>query len=1444
MPDPISLAALAISGLGSLAKAAPAAALSGIVGAVADRAYLMAVRRLLDHFRDELPCPNGEIIARNVRIAQLDALSQLLKEYERSIRRPRLFWSRSTRSLVKRLPGYIALERERANDPKLSGRLRTRFGARGASLTAINSALQDGRGDGDVADVAIHVNSGEVAHSATPLARSAAQALERLSEQVVLEELKQAVGQEVLPRDFVVLFLGDRPERDGFSHRFGNQLHHALTTTETFHRAYTAVALADLQQEVREVRESSARVEESVEALRADQRLGVADADAVLGTGDSLHFVTTDTYFRRMLNVDSAFHHGRPLVGRQDVLARLLECVQGGLRSAGATVVSLAAIGGSGKTRLLLEAARRVEPTTVRWVRDGELVSFAALSELPTGPLVLFCDDAQRRQDLTELILLVDFRRDPTVLILGARPYGRAAVSTSVNVARFPTENFVDLGILDEVPTNALEGIVAEELGPAYAHAAYDLLRLAGGSVLVALVAARLLRTKNRDPRTVPLDADFQQIVLESFREESIAALPDVFDQRAAQRTLEALAAVQPVTLREADLTDAFAAYVGVDGSTLQRIIETFVRAGVLRDERSGLRIQPDVLGDHILHRAMVARGAPTQLDRELLEHLGPAVLLNLVQNVAELDWQREASGDPVRMFEEVWTSFIQAFRAAPLEDQREWLRKLAPVAAFQPRAMLDFAQMLITMPPDVLEERGSWDMLRTYSQVLEELPPLVALAANHRPTVPQALDLLWELGRGDTRMTNPHPDHGLRQLEDLVGYSRQRDLWMQNAALDAMERWLAEVKWAKHSHTPLLVAEAVLATEVMEHTPARDGRSLTFSRYGVHAGNTMALRLRAIAIVGRVALSGDVDERHAALTILLNALYCQRGTLGHEVTEQEEEAFGDQFTAILDVLEAAVAAGTDPVAMLLIRTRLHRVAHQAQLPGQASRMRAIAATVPDDDDTRLARALGYFNSDWDAADRSVEDEVAADEENRTYVAKELAAGSPAASSLVARLWAVCEAWLAARESCDASPLLHCIASQDGVLATALAQHLLEQAVDLATPQVEWLISLLSAVRVQDAGSYGALLNAASAHADPRVRAATALSMVRALGDNQRSPEELRVVQTLLRDPELVVARAAIRPLVFMKAAEVESLLGDVQLHGDWIAAGNLADVWRMRRRSDPVPRPDDAAVQNLLAQLVSVPSFKQSEANIGEMLSALAEFFPHRVLDFLNDRVRRSHELRAERAAEGRMLDWSRDHYEAIPYRGFDGLQDAFERSPHYVEVIERVLGELGTVVNGALVRNDAAREVLRTFSRWDRVLENVLRGWMRCHNQDMLGRASLLFDELRGGFVLDHHSLVADVLEYLESCEPAVRATVYQSLFRSAFNELPVARRVGTPSAALTRLDELAAPLAESYASLGRPRVHTFYLSLATEARERLQHERMRDEASAAELDEELED
>ena len=52
---------------------------------------------------------------------------------------------------------------------------------------------------------------------------------------------------------------------------------------------------------------------------------------------------------------------------------------------------------------------------------------------------------------------------------------------------------------------------------------------------------------------------------------------------------------------------------------------------------------------------------------------------------------------------------------------------------------------------------------------------------------LPQAVALLWQLGRDDDRPLNQFPDHPIRVLQDLTGYEVAKPLVMNRLAFAAM---------------------------------------------------------------------------------------------------------------------------------------------------------------------------------------------------------------------------------------------------------------------------------------------------------------------------------------------------------------------------------------------------------------------------------------------------------------------------------------------------------------------------------------------------------------------------------------------------------------------------------------------------------------------------------
>ncbi len=114
--------------------------------------------------------------------------------------------------------------------------------------------------------------------------------------------------------------------------------------------------------------------------------------------------------------------------------------------------------GGSGKSRVLLELARHLEPhgVAVRWVRDDARLEPRSIRELPIGQVAVFCDDAHRRSDLDALLRLVD-RQNPPLIVLETRPPGRPTVLGAAHKAGIPPADITDLGDLPELGEEELQ---------------------------------------------------------------------------------------------------------------------------------------------------------------------------------------------------------------------------------------------------------------------------------------------------------------------------------------------------------------------------------------------------------------------------------------------------------------------------------------------------------------------------------------------------------------------------------------------------------------------------------------------------------------------------------------------------------------------------------------------------------------------------------------------------------------------------------------------------------------------------------------------------------------------------------------------------------------------------------------------------------------------------
>jgi len=128
--------------------------------------------------------------------------------------------------------------------------------------------------------------------------------------------------------------------------------------------------------------------------------------------------------------------------------------------------------------------------SAVRWVRDEGLVPPGSIVELPDGPVAICCDDAHRRQDLQTVLAIGQQRKDPTVVVLGIRPWGRSALRVAALRAGVAFGSLLDRGDLPDLDRETLLALVREELGSEFAEYAESLVRATQDSALVALVGS------------------------------------------------------------------------------------------------------------------------------------------------------------------------------------------------------------------------------------------------------------------------------------------------------------------------------------------------------------------------------------------------------------------------------------------------------------------------------------------------------------------------------------------------------------------------------------------------------------------------------------------------------------------------------------------------------------------------------------------------------------------------------------------------------------------------------------------------------------------------------------------------------------------------------------------------------------------------------------------
>ncbi len=1061
-------------------------------------------------------------------------------------------------------------------------------------------------------------------------------------------------------------------------------------------------------------------------------------------------FASGERFFQRMLDPARLYNHAWTLVGREDILGELHTFVG----SKQYRAIILPGRGGVGKTKILHALSGGFEArhpgVTLRFLRDGVPMSPESQDELPAGPCVLVVDDAHRREDIGALCAMARDSPYPVKLLLATRPHAVGYLRSVLAHTGFDAREIERLSDVSGLDRGGAKSLARQALGDEHDYLINRLVAATRDCPLVTVVGGRLLAQRHLLPAELEQDDEFRMAVLDRFRDILVGDVSDHIDVALCQSLLPLLAAIAPFRPDDERLLAAVAEHLGTDRPTLVVGLGALEEAGILLRHGYALRLVPDVLADHILHRACVTpHGQTTGFAQVVYNRFSPICPEVVLVNLAELDWRiSRAAGRAPDLLDSLWRSIVAEFRAASHAGRCLILGRLTWVAPYQPERLLSLVETALRHPasPDP-EADMPWgpELEYTHDTMLRRLPAVLRGIGYTLKFLPRCCDLLWQLGQDDGRPTGPTPEHAMRVLKDLARYDLDTPLRVNEIVLEATERWVLAPDAHRHAHSPLDVLDPLLAkVSVSHHT---EGHMIITRPFLVHRENTCPLRERAMCIVEDCAGSTDLAVMVRAFKSVEVALANPLPFYGQTISREDIESWVPEQLATLDMVARLAITATHPLVYLRVEAVLAwHARHRVEVIRQ--RARAIIASIPDSFEVRLARAFVPDYNSW--MREETDDVVAAHERGRQRreeevdrVVQEFLDQFPmpeqGAAAIDERLrW---DAFIHPRTGPHSAPLLVALARLRPEYVVGLCEAILA---DPNRPLAAHLPTFLSCLRAIN--PMHAPVVARRAVESGEVKLAASVAQFYHYID-QLLPADVHIVEQLLYHTESVVKEHAIGAIRVVSRGEPRravSLARGVDIGANAELAEVLCEVFDSQYGIPHSVLGQDGTV----AILVKIERVRSIDGyHVGQFLVEACACWPRHVAVMLLRRI-----TRAVDDGPG---------YEAFPSEGVHGGLAPLAESIEYAAILRDIR-------DAALGRTPQIGEPLsRLFGQasqgYDEQGMRILDEWIDTADAERLLAISILLQEAPRSLLFSRDDIVARFLQRAD----AVGEHCYVSVF-----------------------------------------------------------------------------
>jgi len=690
------------------------------------------------------------------------------------------------------------------------------------------------------------------------------------------------------------------------------------------------IASPDARQEIRKHRRwqlwDASDISQAVRHLPLDTAVRLVDAyfprwrEPFLGIAEPGPWLTRDEFFRTFTS-GRIYSHEWPLVGRTDE--------RYGLRTFAATgdtqVAAVLGRGGIGKTRLLGALAADIaqdHDTAVRFLAQNTTVRPEHFELLPSASrLLVIIDDAHERSDNAAIVAGIMRSRRQAKVLLALRPYGLGQLASDLRrIGLHPSE--LQTWNLDDLTVDQAKALARHALESQRNQALIQRLAAIGSDCpLIIVVAAGLIKRGALEPGNLEGTSSIRTDILEAFRD-ALVSDPVSADPELRRAVLHAVAILQPFRISDQEFQSTISELAGQPFDQVLPHLKSLEDGGILLRRGRSLRIVPDLLGDVVLAGAIadIESGVSTGYVERVRRATSGTALQHVLINASRVDWQvRQGQPGVVSLVESLWSAVEAGFRTSDATGRVALLKLLRKVAYFQPRRAMELARWAFQHSTTTADDADTSSYLLTSEHVLHHLPSVVENVAYDPESLPDALDLLWQLAQRDERPTNQHPEHPIRILRNLAEYRLGKSRVYSEAVIDAAEGWLTQQQDTDPPHSPFDVLEPLLATEGEDRT--FDVHRVTLRSFSLNSEAVRELRSRVMDLALREARAADPRRAVRAVQAMRTALRYPSGLFGRTVTDAERE----QWTPILakeikQLGDLGANTEQDPIVAVAIR--------------------------------------------------------------------------------------------------------------------------------------------------------------------------------------------------------------------------------------------------------------------------------------------------------------------------------------------------------------------------------------------------------------------------------------------------------------------------------------------------------------------------------------------